>query len=151
MIPARVFRNARTRAGTHLDRWAPATAARMRSRVGGSRETEMLVLERFIHRDDVVIDAGAHRGLYTWPLARLVGRGGRVIAAEPQPALATYLRRAFARQPQVVVLQKGLSDHQGTAILTVPHDQGGEMIGQATLEASEGRSMRIDTTTVDDL
>jgi FkbM family methyltransferase len=151
VAPARVLRHARTRVGTHLDRWVPATAARIRAHVGGSRETEMLVLARFIRRDDVVIDAGAHRGLYTWLLARLVGRSGCVIAIEPQPALATYLRRAFARQPQVVVVQKGLSNHQGTALLTVPQDQGHEAIGHATLEVSKGRSMRIETTTVDHL
>src|ERR1700722_18488859 len=91
-LPERVLRNARTRAGACLDRWAPTTGAWTRAHAGGSREpAEMSVLRQFVRKGDVVIDAGAHRGLYTWPLALLVGPSGLVIAVEPQATLAGYL------------------------------------------------------------
>jgi FkbM family methyltransferase len=82
---------------------------------------------------DCAIDIGAHRGGYLhWMRAR-VGPAGRVIAFEPQPELAAYLRGMAARlrMQQVTIEEMAVSDESGEAVLQVP--EGGPACG-ATLE-----------------
>lgn len=65
------------------------------------------------------IDVGANRGIYTYWMRK---RARHVDAFEPQPALASYIRRARLRN--VRVHETALSDHAGTAKLLVPGDDG---------------------------
>mmetsp|Transcript_65091 Transcript_65091/g.105526 ORF Transcript_65091/g.105526 Transcript_65091/m.105526 type:complete len:506 (+) Transcript_65091:126-1643(+) len=46
-------------------------------------EEEVRLFARFVHPGDTVIDAGAHIGSLSLPLARLVGPNGRVVSFEP--------------------------------------------------------------------
>ena len=48
-------------------------------------EPSIVAFDDFVHRGDVVIDVGAHRGVYSDRLAAIVGREGRVHAFEPNP------------------------------------------------------------------
>jgi FkbM family methyltransferase len=93
------------------------------------------VLPVLVHAGDTVIDVGAHSGVYTWRLARLVGRNGHVLAYEPQPALASYLRAASRRGPmrRVDLRSRALSDQAGEAMLSIPIEDGNRIVGQATL------------------
>ena len=50
---------------------------------------------------DVVLDIGANVGAHTLPLARLAGRGGRVIAFEPSDFACAKLRRNIELNPQL--------------------------------------------------
>ncbi len=90
---------------------------------------------------DCAVDLGAHRGGYLYWMQKLVGKGGRVIAFEPQPALAAYLRRMAARLQlaNVTVEELAVSDTPGEAVLHIP--EGGPACG-ATLERGllQGRS-----------
>jgi FkbM family methyltransferase len=43
------------------------------------------VMEKFVKPGDHVVDGGANVGIYSAPLARLVGPGGEVMAFEPDP------------------------------------------------------------------
>ena len=63
----------------------------------------------------MAVDAGANRGVYARRLARLCPR---VLACEPQPALARRLARAVPRN--VVVLPVALSDTPGETTLRIP-------------------------------
>jgi FkbM family methyltransferase len=70
-----------------------------------------LWLTRFIGRrvrqGMVAFDVGANYGYFTLLLGALVGPGGRVLACEPNPAAAAFLRRSVA-----------LNDHAGhTAVI----------------------------------
>ena len=71
---------------------------------------------------DVAVDAGANKGAYVYWLQRAVGPTGRVLAFEPQPALAAYLERAKQALgwSNVDVRDVALSDHSGTSVLHVP-------------------------------
>ena len=63
---------------------------------------------------DLVFDIGAHVGNQTRVLA---GLGARVVAIEPQPQLARWLRWLFRREPRVVVVETALGARPGKASL----------------------------------
>ena len=68
---------------------------------------------------DVVIDAGAYKGGYTYTMRRAVGPTGQVYAFEPQPELAAFLRRGIEASgwENVTVEEAGLSNEPGEATL----------------------------------
>ena len=81
----------------------------------------------------IAIDVGAHKGGYTYWLARGVGPTGRVYAFEPQPQLAHNLQRSFD-PARVTVENAGVSDHEGAMQLHIPTD--GRPSPGASLEAT---------------
>ena len=105
-----------------------------------------------LRRGDCAIDIGAHRGGYLYWMQKLVGPSGRVIAFEPQPALADYLRQMVARLGlgHVTVAEQAVSDVPGESILEVP--EGGPACG-ATLEkglvGGRPRALAVRTCTLD--
>lgn len=64
----------------------------------------------FLGPGDLAFDVGAHVGNHTRCLAAL---GARVIAIEPQPAFAAWLRRMFHASPEVTVLGCALAATPG--------------------------------------
>lgn len=63
-----------------------------------------------------VLDIGANKGIYSYWLSRAVGPRGRVMAFEPQPEMADYIKRRYIRNVEVVNV--ALSDHSGSASLS---------------------------------
>ena len=57
--------------------------------------SNQFLLER-LSAGQVFVDIGANIGVFTVPVARQVGPAGTVIAIEPVPAIADYLRRNIA-------------------------------------------------------
>ncbi len=62
---------------------------------------------------DVAIDAGAHVGRHTVPIARAVAPGGQVFAFEPLPSARTQLEQAVAGNAAVTVQPFALADREG--------------------------------------
>jgi FkbM family methyltransferase len=58
---------------------------------GEREEAEVQFLLSLVNPGDTVVDAGAHLGTLTLPLAHKVGKTGCVFAFEPQPAIAKLL------------------------------------------------------------
>lgn len=119
--------------GRALDRLPASVAIPVRARYG-DQDVEVRHLSRFVKPGDVVLDVGAHKGAYTWHLAKLVGAGGRVHAFEPQPDLAARLRRGLP--DAVTVHQFALSDSNAVLPLSVPIWGSVRMQGHASLETS---------------
>jgi FkbM family methyltransferase len=67
---------------------------------------------------DGFLDVGANIGWYAVLAARLVGRTGSVVAAEPDPANYEVLRSNTTRFEQVTALPLALASHSGTMRLT---------------------------------
>ncbi len=65
-------------------------------------------------KGDVVVDAGAHRGLCTVGLARLVGKTGKVIAIEPDPDNLKELRKVTGHLSNVIIIGKGVWSSKNT-------------------------------------
>lgn len=85
------------------------------------------LLKTLLQPGDGFIDVGANLGEWALPAARLVGRGGRVLAFEPVPHLATALRKsAWAnRFLQMEVHQRALSNRSGQAEFSVERENSG--------------------------
>jgi FkbM family methyltransferase len=65
----------------------------------------------------IVIDGGANMGGYSILASRRVGGDGKVFAFEPEPKNAAKLRRRLRGYNNVVVVEKALSDTDGSAAL----------------------------------
>lgn len=121
---------------------------------------EIAFVRRHLQPGDTAIDIGAHKGAYTWWMARAVGPGGRVISFEPQPALAerlaglaagAALRRALR---PVEVHPIAISDVQGRAILHIdgPTPTPGATLGEPNADdrTDDGAHRHlVKTTTLD--
>lgn len=85
-------------------------------------ESEVRGLAAVVGRGDVCIDVGAEYGLYTVPLARLVGASGHVVAVEPTATLAQWLRRTtrLLGARSVTVAPVALGAEPGRGELSVP-------------------------------
>jgi len=70
----------------------------------------------FVEEGDLVFDIGAHVGDRTLAFAAL---GGRVVAVEPQPMLAAWLRRNLAAKGQIEVLEQAVGAEAGAGELQV--------------------------------
>jgi protein-L-isoaspartate(D-aspartate) O-methyltransferase len=65
-----------------------------------------------VRDDETVLHVGAGTGYYSAILARLAGRGGRVIAYEVEPALAVRARENLWDVPNAALLARsGIGDH----------------------------------------
>jgi FkbM family methyltransferase len=76
------------------------------------------LIERFyskiVKHGDTVVDGGAHYGMHTIPLAKLVGPTGVVLAFEPVPNICDHLRHLTAELRQVKVFQAALGEESAT-------------------------------------
>ena len=87
-----------------------------------------LLFRRFVPRDAVVLDVGAHAGQFTKLLAGLA-REGKVYAFEPGGYALSILRRVVAlhRLRNVEIVPMGLSDRAGGETLSMPVKRSGSM------------------------
>lgn len=113
---------------------------------------EIREMLRRVPRGGTAIDIGAHKGAYSWWLARAVGRSGRVVAVEPQAELADRLETVFARTPQFGLFGGAVSDGVGSAELVIPDAGPSHGASLRGIEQGEqGRVRTVATTTVDAL
>jgi len=79
----------------------------------------------FLQPGMVMLDIGAHHGLYTVIAATKVGRGGRVIAFEPSPRERARLEthRQKNRLDQVTIESIALGKEEGEATLYLPTER----------------------------
>jgi FkbM family methyltransferase len=114
---------------------------------------EVALTRALVRPGDLAVDAGANKGAYVYWLQRAVGPAGRVMAFEPQPRLASYLRRACDAfgWSNVRISDVALSDHVGKSVLHVP---GADVSPGASLEPGvlaqvAGRSFECSVDTLD--
>jgi FkbM family methyltransferase len=101
---------------------------------------------------DLAIDVGAHKGGYTYLMRRAVGDTGGVVAFEPQPELAAYLRQCVAdfEWSNVRIIERGLSSTPGRRTLWRPADapSPAASLGGASLPTGP-RGCEVDVDTLD--
>jgi FkbM family methyltransferase len=97
------------------------------------------------------IDVGANIGLFTVPLARAVGSGGRVLAIEPDPENVARLEANLRlnRLANVLVERVAASDWDGEAELHVANDPAFHSTVAVHEGREVGRSLRVPVTRLD--
>ena len=113
-------------------------------------EPEVRRLPALADRARNSLDVGAHKGVYSYFLARC---SRHVYAFEPNPKNFTVLKRNLGRR--VTVLPLALSNRSGPAVLRVPRHRGGYSNQGASLSArkvpSDYKEVRIEAVRLDDL
>ena len=133
--------------------WAPGSGGKPGRFYLGTYESDQTPLFcDHVRPGQTVLDLGANVGYYTLLAAELVGPSGTVVAFEPEPLNAAYLRRHVEvnRLPQVDVLQHAVGRAAGTLRFTRGkgrgrghlHDEGELEVEVVTLdEVVEARSL----------
>ena len=103
--------------------------------------------DNHVRRGGMVVDCGAHVGVFThYELAR---GASRVIAVEPEPVNAECFRRNFAREIAdgvVVLVPKGVWSSESTLELSVATDNSGM---NSVVSDEGGAKIKIPVTTID--
>ncbi len=107
-------------------------------------------MDRLLPRNGVAIDVGAHKGAYSYRMAKRVGPAGRVIGIEPQQRLAARTAAALhaAGLRRVEIIQAAASDRQGP----VSMDYRESSTHGAALDGLQGpgvRSTTVEAVTLD--
>lgn len=104
------------------------------SKLQGDCESEMELLPLLLKASERVIDVGANRGVYAYPLSRI---GARVELFEPNPVCTRILASWVTHNPNVRLYPVALSDQDGAAELHIPIDHAGvEHDASASIEKS---------------
>ena len=120
-----------------VDRLGPGISVRLRlAKAQMHGDALCKVLRDFVAPSRTVVDIGAHRGVYTWLMSRLVGSGGHVHAFEPYPANVQRLNALASSRPNIVVHPCALSDSAGEATLRVPRYHNLELDALSTLRST---------------
>jgi FkbM family methyltransferase len=107
-------------------------------------------MRSWLRPGDAVVDVGAYKGGYTYWMRSSVGSTGSVLAFEPQPRLASYLRRcasAFSWS-NVRVEEVALSSGAGRRELRVPGSEpspAASLVGASLPAGSGGYLVPVDT------
>ncbi|MEV4162548.1 FkbM family methyltransferase [Nonomuraea dietziae] len=107
-------------------------------------EPEIRGLGRLVRQGDVCFDIGAAYGMYTYPLAALVGPGGQVHSFEPLPnpfRLLAAGRRASGAE-RIRVNNAALGPAPGRELMTLPYRFGLPIHGWAHLRTGQRRPGR---------
>jgi FkbM family methyltransferase len=102
---------------------------------------------------DIAVDVGANKGSHILWLSRAVPHG-RVVAFEPQPALADYLCRAVCalNLKNVTIEPAAVSDRAGKMILHIPGagDSPGASLERAVASCETCRDVEVPVVTLDE-
>ena len=108
---------------------------------GYSQKKSIDLLLQYVHPESVVLDIGAHIGLFTVPLAK---KAGKVFSFEPTPESALYLRKNVSQNnlgDKVVLYNVALGSHEQNIHMGGPSDhasfqvQSGGDISMKTLDS----------------
>lgn len=111
---------------------------------------EPYVQDVFISKtDDVMIDVGAHIGIYSIPIAIQVGESGKVLAFEPNPKNAMILRKNIElnKLKNIIMFEKAVSNKNQTSNLALSDDPMLSMI----VDNAEEKNVEIECVTLDSI
>ncbi|MDF1577955.1 MAG: FkbM family methyltransferase [Desulfobulbales bacterium] len=115
---------------------------------------EIASLVKALGSAEIAVDVGANKGSYLPSLSRAVPEG-LVVAFEPQPHLAEYLKLACASAgiTNVIVEPVGVSEKKGILTLAIPGDADsspGASFEQAVKERESCRTVDVPVYTLDE-
>lgn len=120
---------------------------------GSFERRERAFVQRFLEPGMVMIDVGAHHGLYALIAARAVGPSGRVVAFEPSPRERRRLERhcRINRMRHVIIEPLAVGAEPGQATLFIPSrkDSGFNSLQPADDVRSHAEPVAVELTTID--
>src|SRR5258708_5373095 len=118
---------------------------------GEYSESEVMLFQQLLTPGAVVVEAGANIGALTVPIANRVGPTGRVMAYEPQAALADLLARTATANAlgQIEVRHAALGAQPGTTVVPRVNYLASGNFGSVGLGGAEGLTVPVET--LDDL
>ncbi len=121
--------------------------------LGMSEMAVQAFLVENLHPGDVFYDVGANVGFFSLLGARLVGRGGQVLAFEPVPANADAARRNAALNglDNVFVRGAALASTCGTADLILTRHPGGATLAHVGSPPDASGALRVICKSIDAL
>ncbi len=130
-----------------------STQVKLRQYFGRNKEVELKILKKMISKGGLAVDVGAHHGVYTNQLKKLVGKLGTVYSLEPQPALYKYLTSAFKNQENIIILNAAAHNINSTQQLFTPIHNGSLATGGASLKKQNVQNsvQVVNTITIDSL
>jgi FkbM family methyltransferase len=120
-----------------LGRVHPPAGLDLLWRVRRRQDAALRLVDALVGPGQVVVDAGASVGLFTSRMGRLVGRGGRVHAFEPNPLRHDRLRALAGRGRPIVLHPVGLSSAPGDGRLWLPRVGGRTYAERAFVTTTE--------------
>ena len=107
-----------------------------------------------VKEDNVVVDLGAHIGYYTMLAARLVGKGGKVFAFEPEPNNYALLVKNVEVNgyDNVVAVKKAVASKSGVGKLFLPaRGPGKARLSQTLVDLELGKEfITVETVSLDE-
>jgi FkbM family methyltransferase len=127
---------------------------RHRAWFGDTYEPEVFAyLRERVAPGAVVLNVGAHVGIYSISLAMWSAPGGQVFAFEPNPATRKILADQIARNglaDRVEIVPKAVAASPGTATFCASGEEGFSRLGRPNPSRSEGtESIAVEVTTID--
>ena len=104
----------------------------LRNLFGRSKEPEIEGLLKLISRNSVIIDVGANRGTYTFPIHRKLRKSGLIYCFEPIPKMYDYLVKGFAKYVNVKIFRQACSDNQLSTEIRLPINGDVPSLGSAS-------------------
>jgi FkbM family methyltransferase len=141
--------------GLYFGQSAMATAVEVRwNRQRRAGDLTAVLPDYFVRPGATVVDVGASWGLFTYHLARRVGKAGRVYSYEPHSANAVVLGKLAHARPHVQFRPVAVSDQAGHALLQVPKHHGRLVTAQSSLahtfEGMPVEQVEVPTVRLDD-
>ncbi|HEY8558964.1 MAG TPA: FkbM family methyltransferase [Pyrinomonadaceae bacterium] len=110
-------------------------------------KNEQSLMQKIVKPGMFVIDIGAHVGVHTVWLSKLVGEEGQVWAFEPQPDCLPSLTKTVDNLPNTKLFPVALSDKNGVVEFYVAKEQSMSGLSNWT---SEGTKIECQTRKLDD-
>ncbi|MBX9978866.1 MAG: FkbM family methyltransferase [Mycobacterium gordonae] len=130
--------------GRLLGRTAMTAATEALWRRRRAEDLAMAVADHFAPPGATVVDVGASWGLFTYHLARRVGKSGRLYSFEPHPDNAPMLRKLAQRSAHVYFSPVAVSDDSGAARLLVPQHHNRQVTAQGSLaHGFDGQDVQV--------
>jgi FkbM family methyltransferase len=125
----------------------------LRNIFGKDREKEIDLLCSLVSKTSKVIDVGANRGTYAFPLSKRIAKHGNLYLFEPIPSLYDYLKKGFSKKRFVKVFQLGCGAQSGKATIKIPNNFGRLGLGSGSLVNTflDFKKLDIEILRIDDL
>jgi FkbM family methyltransferase len=104
----------------------------LRNLFGKNQEPEIIKFVHLISKNSVVIDVGANRGTYSFPILRKLRKPGILYLFEPIPQLFDYLVKGLGKKDTVEIYSFACGDKQSVQGIKMPINNGEPGLGSAS-------------------